>query len=115
MDLTMKYIPREWDVYEVEIDGEYRLLRELLEKADLISCGSDSKLAQERFGHTGSIEGLFFFDVEQIFMNLDKSTYGVMNIGVLTEEWRDHPIGSLVLVVAKGAPEGKFTVGVEKS
>lgn len=115
IDLTTEYTPREWEVCEIEINGEYRTLKEILsqEEVGLFSCGANSSIAIDHFEKTGSVEGLFFFDTEQIFMDLDK-VYGQMDLGKLTQVWKDHPVGSLVFVVAKGAPEGKFTVGVEK-
>jgi len=112
MDLTMLYVPKEWAVCEVDI-GEYQELRFILGPTEFKSCGSDSCLAMEYFTRRGSVEGLFFFDTEQIFMNLDK-VYGEMALGRLEREWRGHPVGSLVFIVAKGVDEGKFTVGVEK-
>lgn len=114
MDLTMLYTPREWKVYELEIRCEaYEELRALLLPTDLKSCGADSQYAKNHFMRTGSVDGLFFFDTEQIFMDMDK-TYGEMALGHLSQKWGLHPEGSLVFVVAKGAGEGKFTVGVEK-
>ena len=117
IDLEKEYTPRNWAVYELEIGVEYRTLRELLtstEETGLKSCGSSSQVAIDHFERTGSIEGLFFFDTEQVFMDLDDVVYGQMALGKLTQEWRGHPAGSLVFAVTKGVDEGKFTIGVEK-
>lgn len=117
IDLEMQYTPKEWVVYELEIHGEYKVLKEILsskEEVGLILCGSDSEVAKGHFERTGSVKKLFFFDTEQILMNLDKC-YGTMGFGGLTQEWRGHPVGSLVFVVAKGVEEGNFTVGVAKA
>lgn len=117
IDLEKEYTPRNWKVYELEIGDDYRTLRELLtstEETGLKSCGSSSEVAIDHFKRTGSVEGLFFFDTEQIFMDLDDVVYGQMALGKLTQEWRGHPAGSLVFAVAKGVDEGKFTIGVEK-
>ena len=116
IDLEKEYTPRNWAVYELEIGVEYRTLRELLtstEETGLKSCGSSSQVAIDHFERTGSIKGLFFFDTEQVFMDLD-GVYGQLNLGKLTQEWRGHPAGSLVFAIAKGVDEGKFTIGVEK-
>lgn len=113
-ELEREYTPREWDVYEVEIDVEYRDLQGILGvETGLECCGSGSQVSKDHYRRTGTIDGLFLFDLEEILMDMDK-TYGVMEFGKLTREWRGHPVGSLVLVVAKGAENRKFTVGVEK-
>ena len=95
--LEREYTPHKWKMYELYITNECRGLENILEKTELDSCGAGSQVSIDHFHRTGSVDGLFFYDTEQIFMDLDK-IYGVMKFGRLTREWRGHPIGALVLI-----------------
>lgn len=114
VDLERQYTPRDWEVYELEIDSEWRELQKLTETTGLTSCGASSAFALDHFKRTSSIDGLFFYDTEQIFMDLD-TVYGELFLGKLTQEWRGHPVGSLVFAVTRITEKSKFTVAVERT
>lgn len=119
LDLTEIYKPRKWKMYEVEIGGvEYNHLcdcdivgRE--EDLGLKVCGASSPMALDWFDKKNSVDGLLFYDTEQVAMGLD-SVYGVMLSGPLLKEWRGHSVGAIVLMITKGVHEGKFTVCIEE-
>ncbi len=117
LDLTLKYTPREWILEEVTITQELRDLDACLsteQESGLTSCGSDSEYARRRYEQTGSLDGLFFYDTEQIMMGCGRSHFGQMRLGRLISSWRGYTPGTLIFVIAKGVDEGKFTVGIEK-
>ncbi len=116
LDLTEIYETRKWKIYEVEIGSEeYYSLQEVIgseAELGLKVCGASSEVALDWFDHRNSVEGLLFYDTEQEVMGLG-AVYGVMAYGRLIEAWRDHSVGAIVMMVAKGVKERKFTVCVE--
>lgn len=112
IDLIDLYTPHNWKVHQVRINDEFKSLREIVgQECNLKSCASDGGFAVDYYKRNGTIRGLFFFDVEQVFMDLD-GCYGEMMLGRLQSPWRGHAPGSLVFAVAKGVDEGFFMVGV---
>lgn len=117
LDLTEIYETRKWKIYEVEIgSAEYDGICNLVgseKEMGLRVCGASSPVALDWFDERNSVEGLFFYDTEQESMGLG-AVYGVMDYGRLTEAWRGHPVGAIVMMVAKGVEDHKFTVCVEE-
>lgn len=112
------YKQKDWIVYEVPLESEeWRKLKESLrelEDHELFVCAAESEYAADRWKQTQSVKGVLFSDIEQLWaMNLDK-VYGVSQVGLLTKEWKGHPVGSLVMIVYRGVMEEPkfFTVGV---
>jgi hypothetical protein len=110
IDLISLYNFHTWEVRQVKIGEEFKALQNILDDCGLRSCAAESALALNYYNKTGTIKGLFFFDAEQVFMDLDKC-YGEMALGILKQDWRDYPAGSLVFAVAK-IDGGCFTVGI---
>lgn len=80
-------------------------------------CGSDSQYAADHWRRAQSVKDVLFYDFEQLLMmNFDR-IYGVDSVGLLTEEWKGHPAGSLVMILYRGVKNEPsfFTVCVAKS
>lgn len=107
------YQPKNWKKYEVVVHSEqYKKLSSLLAESNLECCGEESDVAMRVFNRNHSVEGLFFFDTEQILgMDMDKA-YGVDRFGILIAEWMGHSAGSLILSVYSGAEKDPPTVTV---
>ena len=108
-----QYETKSWTKYEVTVwSDDYKKLSSLFEKSDLVCCGEESPMAEEFWELVHSVEGLFFYDTEQIIgMGMD-AVYGVSDFGILTKEWRGNPAGSLVLSVYSGVTKNPPTVTV---
>lgn len=114
-DLTLLYTPHEWKTQRIQIAcEEWTRLVSITTDAGLTSCGGNSGLSHSIFERTGSISGLFFYDVEQIFMGLGETTYGQMLLGTLAKPWREYAAGSLVFAVSDIDDQHFITVGVAK-
>lgn len=111
------YVPKQWVTYDLAMSSqEYKELMALLEESSLCVCGEESEMAVNHWRRNKSLDGLLFYDTEQILgMNMDK-VYGVSEIGVLKREWKGHPAGSLVMSVYSRVREDPpvVTVGVAK-
>lgn len=124
-----EYEPREWvAVYELpwaseEDHQEIRVLCARLEKPEFSIMCAEGPMARDYWEYNQTTKGVFFWDFEQIAIecagfNLDlasiKAAWGPSEIGVLQEEWREHPAGSLVYSFFRGVRyEPKFlTVAV---
>jgi len=114
------YQPREWTVYQVFVPSDdWLTLTESLRRVEdheLLVCGAESEMAAERWKEKNSVDGVLFYDIEQLWaMNLDV-VYGA-DVGILTEEWKAHPAGSLVMTTYRGvrAEPRYMTIGVAKN
>lgn len=89
---------------------EYARLQAELVPSSLFMCAAESVRAAEHYGRTGSAEGLFFFDLEQLLaMDLDQ-TYGPADLGTLGQPWRGHPAGALAFSCYQGVTEQPPTI-----
>ena len=113
------YQPKEWTVQQIFVQSQdWLTLNESLRSLkddELLVCAAESEMAAELWKKTKSVCGVLFFDIEQLLaMDLDV-VYGG-DVGVLTKEWKGHPVGSLVMTTYKGvrAEIPFMTIGVAR-
>jgi hypothetical protein len=112
------YQLREWIVYQVFVQSEdwLTLTESLGQENDLTVCMAESEMAADHWRRTQSVDRVFYPDFEQLLgMNLDY-VYGA-DLATLTQEWKGHPTGSLVMITYKGVKsEPRYmTIGVAKA
>lgn len=112
------YEPKKWSVYTVAVSSpENQTLHASLRRLgdeELLVCGAESEAAARHWKRNHSVEGVLFYDAEQLLaMEFDR-VYGVSVVGILTAEWNGHPVGSLVMSVFKGVTEQPpfLTIGI---
>jgi len=103
------YETRQWTLHKVPFASndkkDFDSSLKVLGDTELLVCGEGSPLAESRWNRSRSLEGLLFYDVEQLLaMDLD-TVYGVDEVGILTNEWKGHPVGSLAMSIFKGVNE----------
>jgi hypothetical protein len=111
VDLSLLYVPHEWELIEVPIEGPLLNVSEGVQC--LTICSSDGGFAQKFYERNQNINGLFFVDQEMVMMGFDRQ-YGVHSLRQLKEEWQGIPAGTVILLTFRGADEGMYTIGVMK-
>ena len=110
-----EYEPRNWvAVYELPFapgdGGEYEDLTGMIEKPPFSICAAESVAAESYWRQNQTVEGLFFYDFEQMAMEcsgfdldlVNAVVWGPSDIGVLMQEWRGQPAGSLIYSFYRG-------------
>jgi|SRR3989344_2880301 len=104
-----QYRTKKWQTYELVFTGEeHRALQAKMctnmEACGIMVCGAGSGYSVSHVQRNGSVNNLFFFDLEQTEgMGLGECFHP--EYGFLTSEWRGHPRGSIVLISANGLYE----------
>ena len=109
------YECKNWKLYEVLMgSSEMESLCSSLGDSGFFVCAAESEAARKWWTDHKSIDGLLFYDIEQLWAWGLYCIYGVHLEGILTKEWNGHPKESLVLSVFKGVTKSPpfCTVGV---
>lgn len=113
------YEPKKWTLHEVPLQSDnWTALKESVEKNSQVQVfAAESPMAVDWWKKNGSVKGLLFYDLEQLWqMELD-DVYGVNHAGRLTKNWKEHTAGSFVMILCKGVTNDPpfFTVAVTTS
>lgn len=109
------YETREWVVHELPWSNDKRSYPPVCPlKIHFTVCGAESQYAAAHWRNAKSLDGVFYYDMEQMAAGLD-TTYGMdyEQPKALAVDWKDHKAGALVVRIFKGVMEGKVTFLVE--
>ena len=114
------YQGHEWKTYEIPVtdQGEIDQLQNSSEPVsdhDLYVCAAESEAAQQRWETSRSTTNVLYHDYEQELVLGFDQTYGVGEVRKLTQDWKTHKKGALVMVVYRGVDKNPpfFTYCIE--